>query len=180
MNSIGKSADTMPKICDNKSVGILAWNDKRELLLVERKKYNFGFASPAGHLDGFSPQECAIKELEEEVGLKTKGLKKVLEKRLENPCKRAGGTYHLWYVFEITNWSGEVKPSQDETKSLIWASRERLHELATRLERFLENHGLDISNLPAAVRATNESEDWKNNPGLEPPWYIIYKELKVI
>ncbi len=40
----------MPKICDNKSVGIIVWRDNK-VLLIERKKFHFGFALPAGHLD---------------------------------------------------------------------------------------------------------------------------------
>ena len=58
----------MSKICDNKSVGILIWKDDK-LLMIERKKYNFGFALPAGHNDGMDLEQTAKKELEEEVGL---------------------------------------------------------------------------------------------------------------
>ncbi len=40
----------MPKICDNKVVGIIVLRDNK-MLLIERKKFPFGFAPPAGHLD---------------------------------------------------------------------------------------------------------------------------------
>lgn len=59
----------MTKKCDNKSVGMLVWRDG-SLLLIERRKPPFGFAPPAGHIDGDdSFEESAKRELKEEVGL---------------------------------------------------------------------------------------------------------------
>lgn len=166
-------------VCDNKSVGMLVWRGGN-LLLVERKKYNFGFAPPAGHLDGFSPEDAAAKELKEEVGLEAYELKLVLTEDLENPCRREGGSRHQWYVYDVVRWGGEVRPSEDETKQYTWVSPVKIGELASRLEKFMRNNGLDIDNLPAVVAATNKYADWKENPGLEPPWYVLFKELKVI
>lgn len=39
----------MPKICDHTSVGMFVWRGGK-LLLIERAKFPFGFAVPAGHL----------------------------------------------------------------------------------------------------------------------------------
>ena len=44
--------------CDHTSVGILVWKDSK-LLLIERKNFQFGFAPPAGHLDGDFYEEAA-------------------------------------------------------------------------------------------------------------------------
>ncbi|QQG45718.1 MAG: NUDIX hydrolase [Candidatus Sungiibacteriota bacterium] len=173
----------MPKICDNKSVGILVWN-KGELLMIERRKYNFGFAIPAGHQDGDDPETIAKKELFEEVGLKTGGLEKKLEIGLPNPCKREGGAQHDWTVFEANGWTGEIKPSQDETKSYFWADRKRIIELAERLQEFAKSQGISLSpdghDLPRLVEASNTDPAWRENPGLEPPMYFLFKELGIL
>src|SRR3989344_7546233 len=100
----------MPKICDNKSVGIIVRKDGK-LLMIERKKYPFGFALPAGHQDGDSPEKTAAKELSEEAGLMAENLEKRLEVSFNNPCRRDGGTYHDWTIFEASRWHGELKPS---------------------------------------------------------------------
>ena len=169
------------KTCDNKSVGMLVRNDdKSELLLIERKKYNPGFAPPAGHLDGDSWEAAAKKELFEEVGLRSVSLKLLLQKYLQNPCKRENGTHHMWRVYEAARYDGEVKPSEDEAKSYLWASAQKLRELTLRLEEFVKDNKLSFGDLPALVAATNESAAWQKNPGLEPPWYILLKELGII
>ena len=53
--------------CDHTSVGILVWKEEK-LLLIERKNFPFGFAPPAGHLDGDTYEEAAKRELLEETG----------------------------------------------------------------------------------------------------------------
>ncbi len=173
----------MAKQCDNKSVGILVWN-KGKLLMIERKKYNFGFAIPAGHQDGDDPETAAKKELFEEVGLKTEGLEKKLEIGLPNPCKREGGTQHDWTVFEARGWVGELKPSPDETKSYFWANREKIIQLSGRLQGFAESKGISLSpdgnGLPRLVEATNTDLSWQEKPGLEPPMYFLLKELRLL
>jgi ADP-ribose pyrophosphatase YjhB (NUDIX family) len=53
------------KICDHTSVGIFVW-EKDKLLLIERKKIPYGFAIPAGHVDGDgSFEEARARELKE-------------------------------------------------------------------------------------------------------------------
>jgi ADP-ribose pyrophosphatase YjhB (NUDIX family) len=171
----------MPKVCDNKCAGMLVW-DRGKLLLVERKKYNFGFAPPAGHLDGMIAELASQKELEEEVGLRVEEQTLVLEKDIPNPCRREGGGHHRWFVYDIARWNGSVRPSEDETKQYIWADPIKLKSLADKLEGFTKANGMDLTeeNLPILVEAVNRSPEWQNNPGLEPPWYFILKKLKKI
>lgn len=168
----------MAKVCDNKSVGILVWKDGR-ILMIERKKYNFGFAIPAGHQDGDDPETSAKKELSEEVGLEAEALEEKLKETLPNPCKREGGTHHEWTIMEATHWKGEVKPSTDETKQYLWADRATIARFAALLEKFVKENGLPLTkeNLPAIVRATNEQSSWQDNPGLEPPMYFLFKNI---
>lgn len=171
----------MPKVCDNKSVGILVWNDRDELLMIERKKYNPGFAIPAGHQDGDDPETTAKKELSEEVGLTANVLQEALKLSLPNPCKREGGSRHDWTIFEAASWSGEIKPSEEETKSYCWADKGTIARLVRRLEDFSAQKKipLEINNLSALVTATNEDSDWRKSPGLEPPMYFLFKKLGI-
>ena len=150
--------------------------------MIERKKYNPGFAIPAGHQDGDEPERTATKEGEEEVKLIIKKLEKRLVEILPNPCKREGGTHHEWTIFEAAEWNGEVKPSPDETKSYLWTDRATINIFTRRLEEFAKTIGvpLEKDHLPELARATNENQVWKENPGLEPPMYFLLKNLGVI
>jgi ADP-ribose pyrophosphatase YjhB (NUDIX family) len=88
--------------CDHTSVGVLVWHGE-SLLLIERKNFPFGFAPPAGHVDDHgSYEEAARIELEEEVGLHATSISLVIEGRKQNPCRRVGGNWHYWKVFEAT------------------------------------------------------------------------------
>lgn len=173
----------MQKLCDNTSVGILVW-DGRKLLMIERKRYNPGFAIPAGHQDGDDPETAARKELSEEVGLSAQELKEQLSISLPNPCKREGGTQHEWTLFEALQYTGRVKSSPDEVKSYFWADKEKVKELAERLREFARSRDISLSvdghDLPRLVKATNEDPSWGKNPGLEPPMYFLFKELGII
>ena len=171
----------MPKICDNKCVGILVWKDSR-LLMIERKKYNFGFAIPAGHLDGDEPLKAAAKELSEEVGLIADELKEKLNLGLPNPCRRENGTHHLWTIAEATQWHGEIKPSADETKTYLWADKNLIGRFAQDLESFAAKNKIpfDHKHLHQIVKETNDNPLWEESPGLEPPMYFLFKRMGLI
>lgn len=171
----------MAKVCDNKSAGVLVWNNGK-LLMIERKKYNPGFAIPAGHLDGGSPESGARRELVEEIGLTAGSLEKKLIFAMPNTCKREGGSFHEWTLFEARDWSGEISASEEEVKGYCWVDRAELLSLKTDLEAFAErkNLSLILENLPLVVQATNEDGEWGKNPGLEPPMYFLFKKLGLI
>ena len=155
----------MIKECDHTSVGIHVWRDDK-LLLIERKKFPFGFAPPAGHVDNRPSFEVATKEeLEEEVGLRVKNLKLIFEGRKDNPCRREGGTWHYWKIYNA-EVEGEIQRSLEETKQAGWYSKEEIGGLANRTEQYLAGK-------------TSEDE-WQKSPGLEPVWYEWMKELKII
>lgn len=155
----------MSKICDHTSVGMLVWqNDK--LLLIERKKFSFGFAPPAGHVDGDADFVTSAKrELQEEVGLETIELKLLIEGKKNNACRREDGTWHDWKIYQVEA-SGEIKRSEDETKQAGFYDKESLLALADKTEQYL--------------RGEIKEEDWEKSPGLEPVWYEWLKELKII
>ncbi len=153
------------KICDNKSVGMLIWKDKK-LLLIERKLFPFGFAPPAGHVDNKGSFENAAKEeVEEEVGLKVTELKPVTEGRKENKCRRIGGAWHYWKIYEVRT-TGKIRRSEEETKQVGWFSLDQIKSLADRTNDYLSGK---IS-----------EEKWQKSPGIEPAWFEWFKELRII
>ena len=155
----------MSKLCDHKSVGMLVWRNDN-LLLIERRKPPFGFAPPAGHIDGDNSfEEAAKRELREEVGLEAKNIELLIEGRKDNACRREDGSWHYWKIYKIEA-DGEVKRSKDETKQADFFTQNDLLLLAGKTESYL--------------RGDIKQNDWEKSPGLEPVWYEWLKELKII
>lgn len=155
----------MTKICDNKSVGILVWKDKK-LLLIERKKFPHGFALPAGHVDEDPTFEISAKrELEEEVGLVATKLELTIEGNKKNICRRKGGSWHYWKIY-TAEVKGRIKRSKSETKQVGWYDKKELQTLAKRTTMYLNKEITE--------------DEWEKSPGLEPVNYEWFKELKII
>jgi ADP-ribose pyrophosphatase YjhB (NUDIX family) len=109
----------LQKICDHTSVGMIVWKDKK-LLLIERKKIPFGFAPPAGHVDGdTSFESAAIRELKEETGLSTSSMQLLTEGRKDLSCRRLNGDWHYWKIYKM-KVDGEIEMNVNETKKIIW------------------------------------------------------------
>jgi len=135
-------------------------------LLIERKKPPFGFAPPAGHVDDKgSFENAAGEEVEEEVGLTARKIELIVEGRKENPCRREGGTWHYWKIYEV-EVSGDIRPSKDETKQAGWFSVDQISSLAQKTEKYLAGE------IP--------EEEWQQSPGLEPVWLEWFKELNIL
>jgi len=155
----------MVKVCDHKSVGMLVYKGD-QLLLIERGRFPFGFAVPAGHVDADPTfEESAVRELKEEVGLDTKSIKLLLEGRKENKCRREDGSWHYWKIYQIEA-EGEIDRSMEETKQAGWYGTDEIKLLAEKTEKYLRK---EIS-----------EEEWNENPGLEAVMYEWFKELKII
>lgn len=153
------------KVCDNKSVGMIIKKGDN-ILLIERRKPPFGFAPPAGHVDDKgSFDNAARKEAEEEVGLTVKKIDLIAEGRKENHCRREGGSWHYWKIYEVET-IGDVKRSQDETKQAGWFSADEIKTLAQRTEQYL------AGGVP--------EEEWQQSPGMEPVWVEWFKELGIL
>lgn len=150
--------------CNNTSVGILvARDDPLRLLLIERRKYPYGYAPPAGHVDpGEDYPDAAKRELREEVGLDATDLRIVLRTCRDNRCRRPGGDHHEWQVYGAIA-PGTPTRSLDETKSLIWADQDTLHALAAATQHYLAG-------------GIGEGA-WRRSPGLEPVWLHMLGEL---
>lgn len=161
----GDLSKLLEKECDHTSVGMLVWR-KGKLLLIERKRFPFGFAPPAGHVDDKSSfEEAARKELEEEVGLKAKNLKLIFEGRKNNHCQRKEGTWHYWKIYEVET-EGKVRRNPDETKQAGGYSKKEIEKLTKRTQRYIDGK---IS-----------EDEWEKSPGLEVVWCQWMKKLKVI
>lgn len=159
-----------PPQCDNKSVGMLVFNtadqNNPRMLLIQRMKTPFGFAPPAGHLDGDVTYEiAAVRELDEEVGLKTDGLTEITRRRKNFPCRRLNGNYHLWRVFNV-DVTGNPKRSLEETQSMNWYSKKDILELADRTRRYRNGEITEI--------------EWKANPGLEGVWEELFQQIGIL
>lgn len=171
----------MAKKCDNTSIAVIVKNKNDKILLIERKEYNPGWALPAGHQDGDSDEKTAKKELFEETGLVVLSLSPRLGVTLQNPCSpKRGGKFHRWIVFIAERWCGEPKMSEREVKNFIWADKQKINEFARKLEEFMAKNNLSVNDMQVLVRATNELPEWKENLGLEPPMYVLFKELRII
>lgn len=154
--------------CDNKSVGVIIRNKMGEIALLHRAKFPIAMAPPAGHEHPHgSPEQAAIMEVEEELGLSIslEGLRRtaIVNRRVNNQCRRPGGNHHSWWVFETTDYHGTMKPSADETKGAGWYSQRKLDYLAERTRQF------------EAGRVSSEA--WRKEPGLEAIWLGFFAEL---
>ena len=171
--------------CDNASVGVIARDELGRILLIERKKFPFGWAPPSGHCDGQTYPIACFNEFEEETGLRVVGAPKPLIP--QNPRKyfkcRRGGEYHDWQIFEV-NWQGELKPSRDETKNAKWHTVEEILELVEKTRNYIGRiRALSNPIVPSSVSIPTIrtlEKDWETNPGLEPVWYEFFRELKII
>jgi ADP-ribose pyrophosphatase YjhB (NUDIX family) len=151
--------------CDHTSVGMLVWKDDR-LLLIERRRFPFGFAPPAGHVDGDLSFELAAKrELGEEVGLKTKNLKLLFEANINNNCRRKEGSWHHWKVYEVEA-EGDVKRCDSETIKAEWFTSQAMKRLAQRTEAYIEKKITE--------------EEWEESPGLELVWLEVFHKIGLV
>ncbi len=155
------------EICSHKSVGIIVYKGV-DILLVERKKFPFGFAPPAGHVDENEYFfEAAVRELKEETGLEAIELIFLIEgMKDKNSCSAKNGTGHYWKIYLAVNYQGELKENIEETKSLKWHSLTELHKLAFRTCDYLQG------------KITEEG--WEKSPGLEVVWYEWLQDLDIL
>ena len=168
----------MPKHCDNKSVGIIVRNGEN-ILLITRKNFPVSFALPAGHLDGDTYEDAAIREAYEETNLQITQLKKVYEAVLYSPCKRVGGSHHAWHIYEALEWNGIAQAGSDASLAL-WTPPALVNHYVEHTLSFSEKIGVDIGNLSEFVRAVSQNPEWIKNPGLEPVWIILLKKIGIL
>lgn len=105
----------------HESVGVFVFNKDDKALFFERTIYPFAFAIPAGHLDTGEDTETAVKrELQEEVGIETHGVKLFSEEDIIGDECRRGADNHKWHLYttKVEN-VGEVTIN-DEGMRPVW------------------------------------------------------------
>lgn len=170
-------------VCDRTSVGIIARDVLGRILLVERKKFPFGWAPPSGHCDGHSYPVACFKRFEEETGLRVVGAPKPLIPK--NPrkyfkCQR-GGQYHDWQIFNV-NWRGSLIPDVTEINGVSWYTVDDIKHLAKKTLEYLRKMKLAESGEEQSwVKGIQDSieDGWLADPGLEPVWCEFFQELKI-
>lgn len=158
----------MEKYCDNHSVGVILTNENDELALLTRGRFPIGIAPPAGHIDGHgSPEQAAIDEVAEEIGvhLSLESLHKTIirHRRVENICRRIGGDYHQWTIYQAAVAQMDLHPDPDETQGAAWYSQVAVRDLVERTRRY-------------QLGVISEDE-WARQPGIEIVWADFLTEL---
>lgn len=129
----------MPDLCNHTSASVLVARDGR-YALADRVKFPLFKAPSAGHVDEcpgiptgvgtHEPRiyrEAAVRELEEEFGLRVRpaDLRLALQVRMDNACRRqtvdGGPHWHLWRVYTVTIDSRQqTRTAADEAANLAW------------------------------------------------------------
>ncbi len=130
-------------------VGLFVFNENRQVLMQLRTDYNqWGFPGGAMEL-GESFEETAIRELKEETNLNIIDLKmvKVLSgKDTYREYPNGDKLYDITAIFVVTNYNGELKVNDDESKKLEWFSINSLPvNMTSYTKNYLEKYG-DILN----------------------------------
>ncbi|HSX29003.1 MAG TPA: NUDIX hydrolase [Candidatus Saccharimonadales bacterium] len=159
------------KVCDNRSVGVIISNSGGKIALLKRAKFPIRMAPPAGHNDDHgSPEQTAIDEVEEEIGLVIEPSDliptAIAERRMNNKCRREGGDHHVWWVYEVDQFLGDIDPDPEETQGAAWYSKKQLQRFADRTKAY------KAGKIPEA--------EWEQNPGLEDVWIDFMRELGYI
>lgn len=97
--------------------------------MLDRVNFPFGWACPAGHIEeNETPEEAMIREVKEEVNIGAKKYDLILHEFIaDNVCKR-GVKGHDFFVYEITNWDGEMK-NNTESKGVKWMGKEDVQNI---------------------------------------------------
>ena len=121
--------------CDHKSVGVVLTNPEGQVLLIERARFPFFWAPPAGHVDDHGDVlQAAIEETKEEVGiaLAADSLRRAIDSQrmTNNRCRRSPDGWHDWTVFVATIGDVAMQLEPDEVKQMCWADPSELATMA--------------------------------------------------
>lgn len=162
----------MPKTCDNASVGVIIttqFDDGPRYLMFTRVTPPIGVAPCAGHVDDHgSPEDAAIAEVSEELGLTVTRLNEAASGWLPNRCRRDSGSRgigHQWTIF-TAGVVGQITPSPREAREPRWVTVAEIAALA--------GHTLSYG------RGEVSPDEFAADPGLEPVWVVWLSRLGVL
>jgi len=98
---------------------------EHDLLLIQRNiaPSEGLWTLPGGRLEpGETPEQCALREVNEELGLTLYGLRKLIV--------LTHGRYRL-QTFATQTWDGDIRPNPDEIRDWRWIAPHQLRGLAT-------------------------------------------------
>jgi 8-oxo-dGTP pyrophosphatase MutT (NUDIX family) len=158
----------MRKRCDFTSSAVIVRDAQGRFALLKRARFPIGIAPASGHIDAHgSPEQAAVEEVAEELGLTVpiSALRptSIQAQLIHNPCRRIDGNHHYWWIFETTEFEGELQPSPDETQGAAWYTPDELARLAQRTRKY-----------QAGLFSSNE---WEAEPGLEVVWADLFVQL---
>ena len=156
------------RMCDNTSVGVVLRNPAGAYALLTRALPPVGIAPAAGHVDEHGTAlDAAVAELREELGVRARPHQlqptAVAALRLDNTCRRPGGSHHCWWVY-TAEFDVTLHPDARETRGAAWYTPAELADLAARTRRWQAGAITDTA--------------WTARPGLEPVWCDLLTRLK--
>lgn len=126
-------------------VGLFIFNKERQVLMQLRTDYNqWGF--PGGSMElGESFEETAKRELKEETNLDiidSKLVKVLSGKDTYREYPNGDKLYDITAIFVITNYNGNLKINDNESKKLEWFSIDNIPQnITSYTKNYLEKYG---------------------------------------
>lgn len=127
----------------HESSGVFIQDLSGKILLFERTAYPFSMTIPAGHVDtGETPIIAALREVQEEVGIKNLQLETIVEEDIWGDECRRGADVHRWHAYLATVSERPRVKLNDEGVSSRWLTIEEAlaSEIVLPVRRILERH----------------------------------------
>ncbi len=121
------------------AAGGVVYNDQSEILMIFRRGF---WDLPKGKIDsGESKKEAAIREVQEETGLKEVSITRKLKKTLHTYRLSNGQRvlkYCYWYLMK-TSESGLIPQAEEDIEKAVWIKRDDFLESGEKAYRSIED-----------------------------------------
>jgi len=115
----------------HESVGVIVVNEVNKILCTLRQIFPFAYTIPAGHLDkGEKPKKAALRELEEETGIKVeRGLETIGKFSIPGDSCRRGSDHHKWHLYRLKVSKTNYIKLSDEASNTHWYTLDELKKM---------------------------------------------------